>query len=274
MGRWQALLKDRNLLIRLVSALVLIPLVLVDVYLGGWWFTGLIALVVLLSMREWARMITGDASGWWFYSLIALVFLVALGFGPNPNPVWSLLWVLKASVAGLVIAVMAKKPHLLALGVPYVLLPALAMLWLRGHEDGLRLIVFLFFVIWATDTGAYLVGRIMGGPKLAPLISPKKTWSGAVGGVVIAGMTGLVVALIYRTELPMVAFGIAMAISVIGQGGDLLESGIKRHYAVKDSGGSIPGHGGILDRIDGLITASIGLALFHAVLMGLGYDWW
>ena len=273
-ARWRALLKDRNLLVRLISALVLIPIVLLDVYLGGWWFSALITLVAMLAMREWARMISGQQAGWWFYSLIVLVAVVVLASAPMPDPFWSSLWLLKACIAGFVIGFLARKPAMLGVGVPYVLLPALAMLWLRGHDDGLRLIVFLFFVVWATDTGAYLVGRLVGGPKLAPRISPKKTWSGAIGGTLIAGVTGLVVSLIYDTELPLAAFAIGVMLAIISQFGDLLESGIKRHYAVKDSGGSIPGHGGILDRIDGLIAAAVGLATFHAVLTGLGLNWW
>ena len=270
----QALHKDRNLLVRLVSAFILIPIVLVDVYLGGWWFTALIMLVAVLAMREWARMISGEQGGWWFYTLLGLVAAIVLVSGPLPNAGWSVLWIGKALLTALVVTYFAKKPHLVALGVPYVLLPALAMLWLRGHDDGLRLIIYLFFVVWATDTGAYVVGRIIGGPKLAPNISPKKTWSGAVGGTIIAGITGLVVAMIYNTELPIVAFAIGIMLAIITQLGDLLESGVKRHYAVKDSGGSIPGHGGILDRIDGLITAAVGLAIFHGVLTALGFDWW
>ena len=98
-------------------------------------------------------------------------------------------------ISALAIAV-TRKPWGALIGVPYVLVPAVCLIWLRGHGDGFRLMMYLFFVVWGTDSGAYLVGRIVGGPKLAPQISPSKTWSGAIGGALIAAVTGLVVAML------------------------------------------------------------------------------
>ena len=140
-------------------------------------------------------------------------------------------------------------PRMMVIGLVYIGPGALALLWLRDGAVGLWNVAFVFGVVWASDIGAYLVGRVVGGAKLAPAISPGKTWSGAVGGLVAVAGVGAVVGGVW-------AVLVAVLVGIAAQLGDLLESGIKRHFGVKDSGWLIPGHGGVLDRVDALLTAA------------------
>ena len=144
-----------------------------------------------------------------------------------------------------------------ALGFVYALLPALALLWIRERDisNGLELVVWVFIVTWATDIGAYFAGRTMGRRKLAPTISPNKTVEGLFGGVVAAAMFGGLWALL--TGLGPALYLLAPLFAVAAQGGDLFESWIKRRAGVKDSGNWLPGHGGLLDRLDGLAPVAV-----------------
>ena len=146
-------------------------------------------------------------------------------------------------------------------GLAYAALPAAALIWLRGDGDSGRMTIYwLFAIVWSADSAAYLCGRAIGGPKLAPQISPKKTWAGFIGGVSIAGLIGLAVAAF--GSAPLVAWGAAgLAVAVASQLGDLAESALKRHFGVKDASGLIPGHGGLMDRVDGLVVGALLLAL-------------
>lgn len=152
----------------------------------------------------------------------------------------------------------------LVLGGLYVLAATAWLVWLR--EDGMIIVLWLFLVVWATDSVAWLAGITIGGPKLAPRISPKKTWSGLAGGLAGAGATGYAVATATGGEH---AIGPVILLSVlvgaISQLGDLLESWAKRTHGVKDTGALIPGHGGILDRIDGLLAASLFVGVVRMV---------
>ena len=141
-------------------------------------------------------------------------------------------------------------------GFVYALLPALALLWIRDRADqGLELLLWVFIVTWATDIGAYFAGRAIGGPKLAPGISANKTIAGLAGGIVSAGLASF--AWVEATHLPMLLIFIAPTLAVAAQAGDLFESWMKRRAGVKDSGGWLPGHGGLLDRLDGLVPVAI-----------------
>jgi len=142
--------------------------------------------------------------------------------------------------------------------------------WLR--TGGWGNVLFVLLVVWATDIGAYLIGRFGGGPRLAPRISPGKTWSGAAGGLASALAVGLGTALFSQAPLAGALF-VAAGFSVAAQAGDLLESGMKRHFGVKDSGRLIPGHGGLLDRLDGLLAAAPVAALLAAAF-GRGVELW
>ncbi len=140
-------------------------------------------------------------------------------------------------------------------GVLYALVPTLALLWIRDRApQGLELLYWVFIVTWTTDIGAYFAGRAIGGPKLAPTISPNKTIAGLVGGMVSAGLASW--AWVQYVMLPLPLLWLAPLFAAAAQGGDLFESGMKRRAGVKDSGTILPGHGGMLDRLDGLVIVA------------------
>jgi len=150
-------------------------------------------------------------------------------------------------------------------GFVYALLSALSLLWIRDRSaHGIELVLWVFIVVWSTDIGAYFTGRAIGGPKLAPAISPGKTWAGFYGGVGAATILGGAWTLF--TGLKLVVLLLAPLFAVAAQGGDLFESWMKRQAGVKDSGAWLPGHGGVFDRLDGLLPVAILTAI--AVLAG------
>ncbi len=146
-------------------------------------------------------------------------------------------------------------------GFAYCLLPAVSLLWIRERSEyegigtGFDLLIWVFLVVWSTDIGAYFAGRAIGGPKLAPSISPNKTIAGLVGGVASAAL--LAGAWVYLVKLPAMLLWLAVFFAVAAQLGDLFESGLKRRAGVKDSGTWLPGHGGLLDRLDGLVPVAV-----------------
>jgi phosphatidate cytidylyltransferase len=167
------------------------------------------------------------------------------------------------------LALTRRGPLLLrVLGIPYVLLPVLGLLALRGQENGFALVLWVMLVTWSTDIFAYFAGRSIGGAKLAPRISPGKTWSGLAGGVAAAGIIGWLAAMQLNLASPFPYVGAVMAIAA--QCGDLFESWLKRRAGVKDSGYLIPGHGGILDRLDGLVPVSVLTALILVAQIWMG----
>ena len=162
----------------------------------------------------------------------------------------------------------------LAAGIPYIGAASIALLWLRQDEGAGRAnVLFLILIVWASDVGAYAVGRLVGGPKLAPHISPNKTWSGAIGGLLAAAMTGAGFAFLADGGDCWLAAAVAVSLGCVSQFGDLLESLFKRRFGVKDSGRLIPGHGGLLDRLDGVLAAAPAAALL-ALALGPGVVLW
>jgi phosphatidate cytidylyltransferase len=152
----------------------------------------------------------------------------------------------------------------IAIGAIWIASGCAAFLWLEATA-GPTVVFWLLAVVWATDVFAYFVGKTIGGPRLAPRLSPNKTWAGAIGGLIGAGFTGLVVAL--ASHSPTVSITcVSLALSLAAQGGDLAESWGKRHFSVKDTSGLIPGHGGVLDRLDGLLAATQALALLTFII--------
>jgi phosphatidate cytidylyltransferase len=226
-----------------------------------------LAVFVVLMAREW-HMLCGGRD--WTASRLMLALSAVLVLG---------LAVFDAYVAALAVIVLAiPAVYLLARreaglrwgwaasGVPYIGLTALALSWLRAVPDvGILNLLWVFAVVWATDTAAYAAGRTLGGPKLAPPISPNKTWSGAVGGLIGAGIVGAVLgaAAGAGSSTPAAA---GMALSIVAQVGDLAESAVKRRFGVKDSGSIIPGHGGLFDRVDALLAAAPAAALALSVV--------
>jgi len=149
------------------------------------------------------------------------------------------------------------------LGVAYILFPIGGMLVLRHGPHGFWLTLWTLAIVWATDIFAYFSGRYFGGPKLSPSISPSKTWSGLVGGVVAAGVVGPIIA--SQANLPMACYLLGAPLGLLSQGGDLFESWVKRQAGVKDSGSIIPGHGGVLDRLDGVVPVATTMGLMRVL---------
>jgi phosphatidate cytidylyltransferase len=148
-----------------------------------------------------------------------------------------------------------------AAGVLYVGLPALALVWLRAAEPyGLQAVLFILTIVWTTDTLAYFGGRAIGGAKLMPSVSPNKTWAGLASGVAGSACTGAIFAAILGAPWPALA-GTAAMLALVAQAGDLAESALKRRFGVKDASGLIPGHGGMLDRVDGIVFAAVAAAI-------------
>jgi len=161
-------------------------------------------------------------------------------------------------------------PFWLILGLIYAVFPALSIISIRLSTHGLAALLFLFAVVWGADVGAYFAGRRFGGPKLAPRISPKKTWSGLFGGLCVAALASLVLLLVLGFEVQVFHLFLALALALASACGDLFESWFKRHFGVKDSGHLIPGHGGFMDRLDGFIFAAVFAALIGMIRTGPG----
>ena len=159
-------------------------------------------------------------------------------------------------------------------GLVYITVPCGALIFLRSDPaTGMETLFWLLAVVWATDTAAYGAGRLIGGPKLSPNISPNKTWSGLIGGVGAAGIVGALAAVILEREGVMVLALWSVAVGLISQAGDLAESWVKRHFEVKDTSGIIPGHGGLFDRVDGLLAAAVAVAVVSALGKGGFLTW-
>ncbi|MBM3511232.1 MAG: phosphatidate cytidylyltransferase [Alphaproteobacteria bacterium] len=262
-----------NLLVRTISALVLAPIVLGAIYLGGTAFAALLAAAGLAMAYEWDRLCGG--SGYSAPAIVHGAVVVAVAaMATEANAVLALAAIGLGTVAAAVVAHrLARSALWQGAGVLYAALPILALVLLRGDPvDGRAVVLWLFGVVWATDIGGYLVGRAIGGPKLTH-ISPNKTWSGLAGAVAFAAAAGAAIAVALAMG-PWVRFAIfAALLGLIAQAGDIGESWIKRRRAVKDSGSLIPGHGGILDRVDGLVTAAPALALMALIHPGSGMAW-
>jgi len=207
--------QKKNLFVRIISAAVLAPVVLITVYIGTPLFEILLALASLIMAYEWGKLCEGRI-GW------------------------------------------------LIVGFFYIGLPCLSLLSLRANPVyGQEILFWLLSVVWAADTGAYTFGRLIGGWKLAPIISPNKTWAGLTGGISLAAITGVLIALLLDLEITLILFGLSALVGALSQAGDLAESWFKRYFKVKDSGSLIPGHGGLLDRVDGLLVAAIVVAIIN-----------
>jgi phosphatidate cytidylyltransferase len=242
---------------RVGAGLVLAPLVLLAIYAGPPYSDLLIVAVGGIAAWEWARMCRRMRWDWIVNLAAAAVALALIAGMAGRYEVAG--WLIAGGSVGLMAAAREGQADTacLGLGVAYVALGCLAFLWLRDdHPNGLAVVFWLLAVVWATDIGAYFAGHTIGGPKLAPSISPKKTWAGLAGGMVAAGIVGAVMAQIAGVTALRIVL-VSMVLAVVAQLGDLLESGLKRRYGVKDSSRLIPGHGGLLDRIDGLLAVAL-----------------
>lgn len=260
-----------NLQQRTISAIVLGAVVLAVTYLGGMPFRILSAAIAAAVFYEWCAM--AAKAGPTRSQLVAagLLAVVLIAMLSGYSAAGTLVLLVLSVAASLVDSRVAGQGYWTPSGLAYAALAGVALALLRGSDHaGLVAILFLFAVVWATDICAYFVGRSLGGPKLAPSISPGKTQSGAIGGAAGGVLAGASVALWAGLDnVPLLAL-VAFALSVVSQAGDLFESWVKRRHGVKDSGNLIPGHGGVMDRVDGLVAAAF--ALYAVGMLTSGAD--
>lgn len=260
--------------IRLASALVLFGIALLVVWLGGWAFAGWIAAACTLMAYEWERMTQQPADGVGI-AIAALAIAAAAALAVlNLYP-----YAFGAVGAGAFLSfayAQAKGRHRRwAFALPiYLGIPAIALVWLRGLPDGWVTTLWFLFVVWATDSWAMIAGRIFKGPLMAPRISPKKTWSGFVGGTVGAVGIGLIFAGVAGRSPDVAIVGVIVILAIVGQAGDVLESAIKRRFHAKDAGAVIPGHGGFLDRMDSLLAATLAMAVIKLLWPDFPFGGW
>lgn len=266
----------RELLIRVASALVLIPCVLLVISLPlpgmpfsqPWPFLVLISIGVALLSIEWGAMIAPNAAARLSVA-ISIAILMALFAGYLGHPVLSFLILAFGSLCAGLYAYRLKSGWMdAAYGVFYIGFPAIIVVWLRSTDRGLYWVFFAFLIAWAADSAAYIVGKTVGGPKLWRRYSPNKTWSGFAGGM-IAGMltAGTLSDLTHVFHHDTSASFVGLLVALATMAGDLWESALKRRYGVKDAGSLIPGHGGLLDRVDGLMFAIVALGVIRLLVM-------
>ncbi|HVW57812.1 MAG TPA: phosphatidate cytidylyltransferase [Rhizobiaceae bacterium] len=251
---------------RTLSALVLAAIAIAATFTGGVVFRVLTVLGSALVFLEWMRMArAGGRSPHWLVPAIALAVLELSLFSRDSRIVLSVLLI--GTVCSAFACFVNRRNYAGLAAFVYAGLAAIAFAFLRDDDRaGLLAILFLFSIVWATDVMAYFCGRLFGGPKLAPSISPGKTWSGALGGT-LGGIAAAFLFTFCIGQRPTLGIGLAaLLLSVVGQIGDLFESAVKRRYGVKDSSHLIPGHGGLMDRIDALVAAAFALYLIGGFL--------
>jgi phosphatidate cytidylyltransferase len=266
----QILRSGSEAVLRLLFGVFLAVIAIALVFYSAKWFAAVIVLVMLFAAREWHRMVRSPAlrqSG----ERQPIHVQTVITAGTIGCAVAALeLHVLPAAFGFLAVGtiaafVLANKrednPFWHAGGVVYLGFPALALVALRIYPpQGTLVVLGLFLIVWASDTGALVFGKLIGGKKIAPKLSPGKTWAGTIGGSLCAALVfGLYIAFFGFDALRAALF--ALALSLVAHGGDLFESLVKRRFGYKDSGGLIPGHGGVLDRMDSMFAASVVLAL-------------
>ncbi len=250
---------------RIVSAVIMAPVALGCAWQGGVAWVALICIAGGAVATEWVALC--GRSSW---SMAGLAVPGAVVAACISTALSDLVMAAAFLVAG---SVLAWRP-VLGLGVLYAGVAGVALIWLRDDPvAGRANILFLITAIVASDIGAYAFGRLVGGPRLAPLISPGKTWSGALGGLAVAAVAGCIIAAVLGTGSLASASLIAVFLAAVAQGGDLFESWVKRRSGVKDSGWLIPGHGGVMDRLDGFMAAGP-VAAALALLVGRGTVLW
>lgn len=264
-----------NLGLRFASAVVLVPTVVTAVMIeANWPYLVLISMGVALLAIEWGGM-SAPRAPLRVSAAVAAAVLAALFLTHLQHPIWAWSSILVGAVAAALVARgVAERPADAAFGVVYLAPAAVCLAWLRLTNQGQWWTLMLFLVTWSADIGAFAIGSLLKGPKLWPRFSPNKTWSGFFGGLACASLAGALIAApsalgVSLPPLVMPAFQlnlwaaalIGLAVGLATMAGDLWESALKRRFGVKDSGDLIPGHGGLLDRVDGLMFAVVVMAL-------------
>ncbi|MEH6402449.1 MAG: phosphatidate cytidylyltransferase [Sneathiella sp.] len=260
-----------SLQLRVLSASVLAPVAVAALYLGGIYFTLFLLIAASAMCFEWCKTSFRNNIPA-FLALTGLLLLVSiyLAYSGQLSSAFAVLLIGSACIFLLTWL----RPNPVEwkgafLGPLYIGVPVVSLLALRASEnDGFALTVSLFFVVWATDTGAYFAGRSIGGPKIAPSISPNKTWAGLIGGMICAALVAILsTKYLMQTDISALTAGVAGALlAVVAQMGDFAESGWKRYFNIKDASNLIPGHGGVLDRLDGVLFVAPALYFMNVVI--------
>lgn len=243
-----------NLVLRIASAAVMAPLAIGTAYLGGWPFALFWAIAAIAVLWEWITLVAGPNNRLMLSSCGSALAVAAM-IAWRGRPVTAILLVGLGALAAAIFAPREQRGWITC-GIGYAGVMLLAPMLLRGDDRlGFIAVILLFAIVWTTDIFGYFAGRAFGGPKLLPSVSPKKTWSGALAGVFGATILTILVASTFGSfNMPAIG-ALALLLSIVSQAGDLLESFIKRHFGAKDASQLIPGHGGVMDRLDGFWAA-------------------
>jgi len=258
----------RRLALRIGPALVLLAASVLIVIAGSWAFSVWVLIFGVLMAREWyAIAYQGKPAP--HLPLHILCLAIVLGAVTAGYPLVGLGVLAAGTLAAMVVTARARlDPTWSALGVLYTVGPLACLVWLRmATVHPIYTVLWLLCVVWATDTAALVAGRLIGGPPLAPKISPRKTWAGLIGGAAAAAAVGFGAGRLDPSFSSLALMALSAILAVVAQLGDLTESAFKRRFGVKDSSQLIPGQGGVLDRVDGLVFATLTVTIL-AVLMG------
>ena len=276
-GNEEAEASDRqNFRRRTASALVLAPLAIGVAFVGGWIFAALCCVTAALVLWEWSILVS-RATDWRILAPGVSALCAAAVLAQTNSPGLAIATVALGAVGAAVATGVApqgerrsaRSAFWAAAGVFYAGIVLISPIVLRSDPQmGFAALAFLFATVWATDIFAYLTGRRLGGPLLAPRLSPKKTWSGAIGGLAGGVVAGALVAYASAGTYPVAAGVLALILSIAAQGGDLIESSVKRRFGAKDTSALIPGHGGVMDRVDGFLVAALIAAVIGALRFG------
>lgn len=255
----------RDMKSRIISGVLMAAAAFGFSWAGSVPFAMLVLVTSIIMCWEWGRIVRGQT-----WDVAHLVHLITVAGGCLVTALGSAalgLIVVLAGALAIVPIKLSERSQLSALGALYVGVPAVALLWLRADGSwGFLAIMLVFVAVWTTDTFAYVFGRSIGGSKLWPSISPNKTWAGFAGGVGMAVVAGAVYAQAVPGGQALWLAPVAGLLGACSQGGDLLESALKRQFGVKDSSGLIPGHGGVMDRLDGLVAAATLAAVIGLII--------
>jgi phosphatidate cytidylyltransferase len=265
----------QNFLRRTASAAVLAPLAIGVAFIGGWVLVAACTVIAVLVLWEWSTLVTRVAD-WRILApgLAALCAAAVLAQVDAPG-----LAIAAVGLGGFAAAAAMAMPPAGRQSAAGVFWPVAGVVYAgivlispivlrRDPQMGFAALAFLFATVWSTDIFAYLAGRRLGGPLLAPRLSPKKTWSGAMGGLAGGVVAGALVAYASAGTYPVAAGVLALILSIAAQGGDLLESSVKRRFGAKDTSTLIPGHGGVMDRVDGFLVAALIAVVIGALRFG------
>lgn len=243
---------------RVLVGIALAVCALAAIWWGNWSFALLMAAASMLAFREWIALV-GLGRPWYSIGLVVIAATVALSAMDRAFDALLLL------CGAILLVSMASRNVALGAGLSYAALPAIALVWLRGQPDGFQLVLWTMAIVWMTDIFAYFAGRGVGGPKIWPAISPSKTWAGLAGGITGAMIFSVAFAAWVGWDALAIYALCGAALAVVAQAGDFFESWMKRCAGVKDSGNLLGGHGGVLDRVDGLVPVAVVVALWIAL---------